>query len=204
MAINRQNYAGVEYESDEELYVLYWLEELRDKGFIISIERAPEIKLSDGLLVKYNKITKLKTKEKVELKDQILLQPHYYTPEFKVKWAFNVPNKLLWNLNSVRMGTKNSVLIGHPPTHGIFSDPAVASITYIEVKPDFDQNNMTREFRINQKWAWEARKLYVNLLFPKKLFTSTFTPQAYRLTRVKRTERTIRWEIVTLDQYLAM
>lgn len=188
-------YEGIPFESDSELYALYWLLELKSKSFIESIERAPEILLSSPLVNKFTQVTKLKTKENTKEIIQNILQPHYYTAEFKVKWNNNTPPGILWDISNLSISKFNSLFISH-------SINVDTSITYIEVKPVFDFQNKNSWFKLNQKWAWASRGVYINLIQPDKLFKSTFTPREYLNTRKKKTERQIKWPIITCDQYL--
>jgi hypothetical protein len=197
-------YEGIPFESDSELYILYWLLELKAKGFIESIERAPEMQLSPGLSNNYTKETVLKTKTKQESKFQSLLEPHFYTPEFKVIWVSPISDKIIWDISKLGTEKCNALIIGKSIQSVRELDEVIQSyLTYIEVKPVHDFHNMTRAFRINQKWMWEKRGIYINLLQPDLLFKSTFTPQTYLHTRKKRTERLIKWPIITCDQYLS-
>ena len=54
--------------------------------------------------------------------------------------------------------------------------------TWLEIKPKFDQNNMTRLFKINQKWVFDKHGLFVDLVIPETLFEKTFTPKDYLTT----------------------
>jgi len=49
----------------------------------------------------------------------------------------------------------------------------------VEVKPDYDQNNMTRLFQTNRKWVYEKYSIFVNLVKIPSLFKRTFTPNRY-------------------------
>jgi hypothetical protein len=46
----------------------------------------------------------------------------------------------------------------------------------------FDQNNMERLFKVNQKWMWQKHGIFVNLIKPQELFQKTFTPAEYLRT----------------------
>lgn len=45
-----------------------------------------------------------------------------------------------------------------------------------EVKPDFDWQNMQRLFVNNQKFIWQSKQIFVNLVEPIELFKNTFLP----------------------------
>lgn len=201
-----ETYKGILVESESEIMVLDWLFELKDRGFIHSIERTRELIVSLGLENKYIKKTIMKTKVKEEPRSQIILSPHHYTPEFSVVWYADTPKGLLWPISNIGLEVFDSVLIGHHfPI--LIENPLDDTrrngfLTYIEVKPDYDYQNMSRLFRINQKWMWESRKMFINLLEPKTLYKGTFTPLEYLKTRKKKTEREIKWKVRTVDEYL--
>ena len=198
----QETYRGILVESESEIQALDWLFELQDRGFVHSIERGPEMLIGSGLDNSYTKETQLKTKVKIEDKKEVLLAPHYYTPEFVVVWRLHTPEKLVWGTDLLNAITCQAPLIGHPFPVIINENTERGMMTYIEVKPAFDYQNMTRAFKINQKWVWQSRKIFVNLIEPISLYKKTFTPMSYLTTRKKKTEREIKWDIQTCDGYL--
>lgn len=76
------------------------------------------------------------------------IQSHVYTPDFKVEWNNEFPYlfRKKWYVH------KNNII-------------------WIEVKPSFDRHNMTRLFKINQKWMIDKHGIYVMLLTLKNLKT---------------------------------
>lgn len=169
------NIRNIPYESDEEMYFLLWAFELKDKGIISSIDRGESIELFDGYKESYTKTTILKTKTKVEEKTKTILNPHIYTPDFKIIWASNP----------------------------IFPEAKKGcNYSLIEVKPDFDQNNMERAFKINQKWVFDKLGIYITLIKPNKLFAETFTPTRYLITNKSGKGRKIKHKVVMCDEWL--
>ncbi len=164
-------YRGIMCDSYEEVYMLMYLYELKEKGLISEIERAPSFELSPEVADTYEEIIQLKTKTKTVQKKNIILRKHIYTPEFKVK-------------------VNNLKLFYH-----------TEDIAYIEVKPIYDQNNMTRLFKINQKWMFQKFGIIVNLVTPETLFQQTFTPKDYLKTPTGK-KRKIKWEIKTINDWL--
>jgi len=162
-------YRGIICDSEEEIFTLMWLWELKEKGFIESINRAESIKLSEPVLQQYEKVLKTKTKTL----SKTILREHIYTPEFEVKWI-------------------------KPLDFFYIKD----GISLIESKPKFDQNNMTRLFKINQKWVYEKYQILVNLFIPETVFENTFTPKEYLKTKTGK-NRKIKWEIKTIEQWLS-
>jgi hypothetical protein len=184
----QQYYNGIAIDSQEEIMAIMYFEELIDAGYVEKLERAQTYPLSQRFENCYNQVVEMKTKAKVVQKKQVLLEEHVYTPEFTVRWL-NAGATLFVN-RLVDLNTKKL----NRPFIGTFN-------TLIEVKPGFDQNNMTRLFKINQKWMWEKYQLYVNLIQPHKLFEETFTPKAY-LTTPTGKQRVIHWKVRTLKEYV--
>lgn len=183
-------YEGIEYESNEELLVIQWLLELQEAGYVEKIGRAQTFELSTGWSNSYYEEKQLKTKTKEVLKVQTLMQGHVYTPEFRIVWN----NDKLVDKKWTPMQKFTKTLIGDYEEKEL--------VTYLEIKPAYDQNNMTRLFKLNQKWMYDKHGIYVNLLEPYSLFTKTFTPEAAKLTPTGK-PRKVNWEPVrTIQEYL--
>ena len=185
----QQYYNGIAIDSQEEIMTLMYFEELMENGYVFNIQRAGPISLSERLENKYTEVVEMKTKSKTVQKNQVLLEDHVYTPEFIIGWT-----------------TKGCDLFTDVFTQFVpkkFKKPFISqgSSTWIEVKPGFDQNNMTRLFKINQKWMWQRYGLFVNLVQPHKLFEETFTPKAY-LTTPTGKQRVIHWKVRSLEEYV--
>lgn len=183
-------YLGVYYESPEEHAFLQWAFELFNNGIIKKIERAISLKLSDPFEISYVQRTVLKTKTKLEDKKEKMLNGHIYTPEFTIIWNENSPLYETFSLSLYKLEKSKGRLINHLGT------------SVIEVKPSFDQNNMTRLFKINQKWVWQKYRIYVNLVHPQELFSSTFTPQDYLKTPTGKDRKITKWKVKTLTEYI--
>lgn len=184
-------YSGIEYDSLDELAMLQWLHELKAYGYIKKIERSESFLLCDSLVNNFvQKVGKVSSKPAV----QTLLHGHSYTPEFKVLWEERAREKFVHLPVDCKRFEK--VFVGTADIKGYNS-----LLTYIEVKPIFDQNNMERLFKINQKWMWDKHKIFVNLVKVQELFPKTFTPKAYLTTPTGRV-RIMKWEPTTLTQYL--
>jgi len=189
-------YRGIAWESYEELYFLYWIYELKDKEYVYSIQRAPSFGLSQGLSSTYLERLKTKTKERT----QKILEEHSYNPEFLILWNQKaVEEKIIWQLPSVPKYQKQIIAQRHKDSS---NQPAQYWHSLIEVKPIWDHQNMTRLFKLNQKWMWDKHGIFVNLIFPKRLFQATFTPNDYLYTEKKRDKRSIEWKILTVDEFL--
>lgn len=179
-------YKGILCDSSEEIAMLQWLWELKEKNYVQLIDRCYSFKLSDAVKIDYKEKKQLKTKSKEVIKQLDVLREHVYTPEFRVEWG-----------NSFLLKSKEN-------PNGLFYNRDIdrgSLITYFEVKPKFDQNNMSRLFKINQKWMYDKHGIFVNLVIPEKLFKETFTPKEYLLTPTGKPKK-INWKIITCEQFL--
>lgn len=181
-------YNGIPLDSENEQWICYWLDELKKYGYVNSYDRAEPFSLSEGVTNHY--VLKLKTKSKPMR--QSICGGHVYTPEFIVYWNKKALDRIVWMYGSK---TKfNNVLIGHEDEKGRI-------YTIIEVKPEFDYNNMTRLFIVNQKWTFDKYGIWVNLVKPYELFEKTFTPVLFRKTKTGNA-RKIKWKVKDLKHYL--
>ncbi len=180
-------YKGIPYDSLEEMAFLQWASELQKSGYIRSIQRAESYLLSDG--VQNNYAQQLVTKSRPM--QQTLLHGHSYTPEFIIVWDKRALDKIVWDISK---STKFEKLFVGVSSNGSY-------ITYIEIKPLWDQNNMERLFKINQKWMWDKHGIFVNLVKCPELFAKSFTPQEYLTTKSGKTRR-INWKVRSMYTFL--
>jgi len=160
------------FDSNEELYFSWWLDELKELGLVVDYHRGLPFLLSPA--VKFTVDKKLKTKT-VKVQKHII-DDHIYTPDFVVEF--------------------NNVFINKA---GLYHTDGIA---HIEIKGNYDFNNMTRLFKINQKWVYAKYGVLVNLLKVPTIFTKTFTPARYLLTDKSGKPRKLNWTPKTLKQYL--
>lgn len=190
-------------DSDEEEWIREWLEELYDYGYIKSYSMHPKSFLLcdkvDGTKITYRKTMSNKV-EKVSI-----IREHYYTCDFKVKW--------------------------HPDAYGVFCVNPIDRnyttnkyllcdenyISYIEVKPIYDMQNMTMFFSLNRKWVYQKYGHIINLIIPtilnkprSNIFQLTFTPSYLYDTLVykrdtiknKKGDTKFRYKIKTLNEFI--
>ena len=179
---------------DEYIFAL-WLEELKVAGYIKDWKHEPyEFKLSDGLKIQYQKVTELKTKTKIEDKEQTILQPSVYTPDFWIKWEEKSYGKLFQDISS------NVKIVCPFISNSLYGKHYYS---YVELKPSFDSGNMTRLFKNNQKFVYEKFKVYINLFIGlDDLFNKTFTPHEYTLTHKTKVPRKMKYIPKTLKEFL--
>jgi len=180
------------FHSPEEAYVSWYLDELTEAGFVIKHEHQPSsIHLSPKVSYNWEKTMKTKNKKM----NSALLQEHIYTPDFKVTWADGAHSVFFKDVNSVK---------NHNDCY-FWAETCLLELawnSYLEIKPSFDRNNMTRLFSINQKWIYDKLGLYVQKIVPVKLFMETFTPQRYLKTDQGRHGRSIHYYPRTLKEFL--
>ena len=183
---------NVSYDSLEEYYFACYLKELKMAGFIITYERECEpIPLTSKLTNNYIERIELKTKTKEVEREQKILSEHIYTPDFKIVWSDKAEG-IFYQM----IGENKRIVcpfIAQADLTSIYS--------YVECKPVFDSQNMTRLFKINQKFIWEKYRRYINLIFPIKLFKETFTPDRYLFTP-KNKKRKMTYTPSTLNQLI--
>jgi len=160
------------FDSDEELYFSWWLDELVKADLIIEYKRGSEFLLSDPVKVMAEKQLKTKTK----LVEKHLLSGHIYTPDFNVLFRPSFASKCGFSHDS--------------------------GLSIIEVKNDYDAKNMTRLFRINQKWVAKETGIIVNLVKIPSFFKKTFTPERFLLTDQTMKPRKLKHKPRSLTQYL--
>jgi hypothetical protein len=153
--------------SQEELYYIWYLEELLEAGYIQSFKYQPKpFILSDVITFEWDK--KLKTKTKVQTK--VLMQGHEYQADFLIFWTEKALNLFFTSSES------RSDLKAHPY---IAEKGKYFYRSIIDVKGTFNQNDAWRRFSIEQKWVWQRYHVFVQKIIPEKIFKETFTPEKY-------------------------
>jgi len=190
------------YKNKEELYFSYYLDELKKAGIIESYTYEEEtFELSEDIKYSYNKVTKLKTKVKTEIKEKSLLKPCTYTPDFIIKMS--ISGRILGFMNRLE-GMDNSTFKMSGP------EPKC----YIDVKGVFaGRTNSTQyTFPLKQKWMYQKYGIYTNKIVPDKLFAQTFTPykviqeEVYRTNipkrGIKKGDTKLKYQIITINEWL--
>ncbi|MCK4717552.1 MAG: hypothetical protein KAT70_02695 [Thermoplasmata archaeon] len=173
---------GRHYDSKEEIYFRWYVVELFRAGYVKDVEYQPK-----GYILAppqhYEVIHVSAIRKNRTVQTRSLLMKHSYQPDFRIVWESKAYGRLVHDL-------AERVVLDLP-----FISQEGASI--IEVKPKFDQHNMTREFTINQKWIFHQYGMYIQPIhlvpdFAKggkkirahknALFEVTFCPRRYRRT----------------------
>lgn len=171
------------YDSKEEIYFSWYLDELFEGGYIAEYDyQPPAFDLSDRETYSWIKV--LKTKNKAV--ESTLLQPHTYTADFCIKWNICATKRF------ITMSGKKLA----------FPFYVSENITWIDIKPVHDLHNMTRQFHINQKWVYQRYGVYVQKIIIQKLFEKTFTPARYLLTDKSLKSRKIDFKAIPLTEFI--
>lgn len=185
------SYNDIICDSEAEKWILFWLFELKEAGYIESIERAKSYKLTDSVSHQYEK--KLKTK--TIIKNEVILLPCSYSPDFFIKLTEKGKKlDIFRELGSYnRLKEKGKITFIH-----------IAGEALIEVKGTQFRHSQdtTEKFKVEQKWLWQEYGLYVNLVQPDKLFPLTFTPEKFKYTEKKKQLRKLRWKSRNLEEFL--
>jgi len=183
------------YDSNEELYFSWYLDELYEAGYISEYEWQPkQYVLSEAISYEYDK--HLKTKTKTIIKK--LMQGHIYSPDYKINWNKNARGFFFLSISD-QLCLKNIPFIAQETEDGWNNYMSI-----VEVKPAFDRNNMTRLFTINQKWMYQKHGMYVQKIIPVKLFERTFTPKRYLQTDRSGKPRKLKYKPKSLEEYLCL
>lgn len=186
-------------DSKEEMYFTWWLRELIEAGYIDGYSKCDTVNLSFQETKQVLSVTK---KGKIVTKDIEILDKHSYTPDFYISWTDKAIDVFL------NIGVNPEEIFMFEAANDDFSS------SIVEIKPAFDQNNMTRLAMINVKWMMAHACEFVNIIVPvgipdkgkrqkkKCLFHHTFTPRRFLLTDIDKTTRKIKHPTRSLDDYL--
>lgn len=164
----------VEYKSIDELYFAYYLEELKNHGYIRDYKyEYHTYVLAGSKSLRYTKQLKTKTKEMREA----ILKPVTLTSDFTIEWAWKAKGIFFLDANK--------------PIEDVKSIPFRLSIhpnnlvSEIEVKPYNEINTSSSiSFPVKQKWVYAQHGEYIQKIIPynpkneKCLFSLTFYPEA--------------------------
>ena len=179
-----------EFDSKEELYFSWYLNELRNAGYIDKWDKFENVDvaypLTEGLTHKY-----IKPMKRVEDKilEQVILNPSSYTPDFKIWWTPKARGIFVTDLNwgiTIKINTPFICQDG---------------ISIIETKGNHDNNNMTRLANNNIKFVYQKFGVFINMIKVPTIFKNTFTPNRYLLTDITLKARTIHYGPRTLSAF---
>lgn len=182
-------------DSDEELYFAWWCQELIEHGVLLAADvNKKSIELSGQVDHTFELSMKTKNKKKTEK----LMHGHKYTPDFNMFPDMRYRDAFYAILIKGKKLPKQKV-------HFISMRDDQHEIV-VEIKPAFDQHNMTRLVRTNLKWTFDKYLTYINLIKVPEIFAKTFTPKKYiEVMQGKRKPGTtrIKHKITTIEEYVA-
>lgn len=200
------------YRSFIELYFSYYLNELKESGFVENWwYEVDTFKLSDPIKGTYFK--ELKSKVKVE--EYHLLREASLTADFTIKWNINsVGLFLFWPIKLIQCK------ITDIPFHigKLANDNVLWS--YVETKGNNESSTSSSiSFAYTQKWVYQLHGIFIQKIKPfgykrqrKILFQDTFTPKKVIELEVyvndckwgKRGESKLHYPVRTLEEYLKL
>jgi len=181
-------------KSDEERWFIWWMAELVQEGYIEDIKYEKYIwKLTPPSYFWYKKVLKTKTK----LERRILIREHQYTCDYSIVFADKARYYFFEELDAAKPVSNRTV--------PLYSDDK--NLVHIEVKPKFDQNNMEREFTINQKFLYSKFNTYINKVKPANFrrcfFDAYFCPDRFLRQDKQKGNRKLHFRPTSLSEYIA-
>lgn len=123
--------------------------------------------------------------EPVEVNKKVIIEGHGYTGDFEFQLL--KPIDFIVELDKYK---KKTLLLSQNQK------------VLVEIKPAYDQNNMTRLFMNNRKWLYQKHGEYWNLVKLPNFFAKTFTPIRYLLTDSSLNQRKIKFKVKTLEEWI--
>jgi hypothetical protein len=188
-----------DFQSKEERYFYWFLVDLYNEGYISNVLYEPHTyELSEPITKTYVVKKQLKTKVKVTKGEETIQKGLVYTPDFAVHWTRKALGVFVETLN-----TNDKLIKGQSQTKFIGSFRGLEIITLFEVKPDFDQNNMTRYTKVKMNWLYQRENVFINLVKLPSLFKKYFVPSRYLITDKSAKLRKIDFKYRTLEEVIA-
>lgn len=206
-----------EEKSSSEMYFEWWLDELKDAGFVLSYKRCDTYDLIPPFA--FDVKQHYKTKEPL-IKTINVLRQIRYTPDYEVVFSKKLLAKLFCQIKGrdiLDNGREN--VPGNIYQEVLFmsaDDSSEDSITlFFDVKPPNSvikfagANASSRDFPIKQRLMYSVHNIFVNKVVPygdkNCLFCKTFLPKRYKWTDKSKALRKLKdyeAKAKTLNQYL--
>lgn len=186
-------------DNKDELYVEWYLQELKDVGIIQEFWYHPEVYNLTNPVMKIEKGFKGRGSNKQEIDIvKSFKRGHTFKPEFRIKWSTPIPAKKF--LKPYQFISESNII-----TTGVgyfFSNMSLMSD--IDVKPKFQIHEAAQaKFSLIQSIVLNQYKVFVQPVIYQDLFSKTFTPARYLLTDSGSMSRKISgWKPVTLQEFL--
>jgi len=188
------------YDSREEVYFSWYLDELKEAGLLVwRYLQKPEDTIQVIPASKIQAMEQLKTKNKIV--DRAFLRSLEYTPDFRIEWTSQPINCIFikhWDLLPIPMEQLDNPFFAQ-------SEPMRAT-SIIDVKANdkrsANSGASNRVFSVMQKILFNLHRIHVQKIVIEKLFAETFTPRRYMLTDGKTRTRKVEFKIKTLNEYV--
>lgn len=188
-------YNSQKYDSKEEVYFAWYLDELKEKGYVDSWHYHP--KQFDLTMGFYYYVTEQK-KRGEKTTAYTLAQPQTYTPDFMIVWNKGKHFKLAKILSE----QSDHIFTAHISDLDRFFWCQITPYeltTYIDVKPMFSKRNSdTAMFSLKRSLMLKMHHVHVQKVIIQDCFAKTFTPQRFLTCDVSKNKRKINWEIKQL------
>jgi len=214
------NGQAIAFDSPEELWFAWWLEELREAGVIKGWSyHPPGWDVARSCFLRWQE----QGKRNILDKERCLFREHTYTADFSLQWANHdfvnyakPPDKPGWNNNGLYMVKSpldpvETEMGGRPKENAVMITTNFAATCYIDVKGAFTRmHEQDAKFRLIRGVIWEKYGEYINRVVPhtgskKKpdcLFRDTFVPHRFLFTDKTAKMRAIPYPVKTLGQWL--
>jgi hypothetical protein len=191
-----------ETDSIDEVYFEWWLQELKDNGYVESYHRAKSLTISDNITSDYS--VKNKTRSVIVTKN--ILQPIVYTPDYVIVWTDKANGIFFLDIygSSTLTKEKDKPLLYHKIWAQQFGNKYVS---IVDVKPSVNQRfvkfTSSHTFVVKQALLYKTLCIFVDKIKVISLMKSTFTPDRYLRSDKNTTVRKIKFNIKSLQTYLS-
>ncbi len=190
------------FDSDEEEWFSWMLEELRDAGIVTRFDRAKEITILPAVKRHFYKGTGKKGMKTVE---KGLVRELCYTPDFCVEWNMAHPDAWCFAQD---FHTEPGLCMAEEIPF-LFQRDAAGSVSIIEVKPGFDRHGKSQYaialskalLRIPPFWYVQMVKVTRDT---KGIFAEAFTPAKFLRTPRMGKERKLGYTPRSLADFIAL
>ena len=169
------------FDSEEEVFVLRWLEEARDAGYVEGFNRSQSWKIFDAVKGFREWVNEVRGAKRVEVRETTFLRERSYTPDF----AFRLTQKFVDEFLSVRDVRDRprciklaTVLAGHAPDDLLESQLDIVC----DVKGGFVLADRREEFQLKRHAMFMRYGIMVTEIDPAVLFALTWVPRAAAFT----------------------
>jgi hypothetical protein len=182
-----------EYDSLDELYFMWYLDDLVTNGIVKSYHRSKSIVLLEGRKLPLRVM--LKTKVSIQLKQKLLHSSVTYTPDFIIIWS-----------SDEKLVTRYDRQDGFENKTAMFLAREIDEelVSIIDIKPSTTfqtKYNTSYTFSVKQAILFATQGVMVEKVQVKSLFKSSFTPTRFLRTDANRADRKIHWATKTYQEY---